>query len=41
MIFAVSFVKTLELAGPEENQILHDLLKDKVHEIVGKGIREK
>ena len=40
MIFPGSLVETLELASPEENQILHDLLEDKVHEIIGKGIRE-
>jgi hypothetical protein len=33
--------RPLELASPEENQIFHDVLEDKVHEIIGKKIREK
>jgi hypothetical protein len=41
MILPGSFVKALELASPEENQILHDVFEDKVHEIIGKRIREK
>ena len=41
VILPGSFVEALELASPEENQILHDILEDKVHEIIGKGIREK
>ena len=40
MILPGSFVEALELTSPEENQILHDVLEDKVHEIIGKGIRE-
>jgi hypothetical protein len=41
VILPDSFIEALELASLEENQILHDVLEDKVHEITGKGIREE
>ena len=41
VILPGSVVKTIELTSPEENQILHDVLEDKMHEIIGKEIREK